>query len=116
MENKRAKWKRNSSGSFLKYTADEFRKRLYKESKDELLLYQVNAHNKEHEFWQRDPLAIFLCNKEIAFQKLDYIHYNPVAEHWQMAKDPCEYEYSSAAFYELNRNLFSFLKDLRNEF
>ncbi len=29
---------------------------------------------------------------------------------------PCEYKYSSSAFYELQTNLFPFLKDLRNEF
>ncbi len=108
--------KETAQGSFLKYTAHEFRKMLYKENKNELIYYQVDAHNKKHEFWQRDSLAILLFSKEIAFQKLDYIHYNPVAEHWQLAKDPCEYKYSSAAFYELDRNSFPFLKDLRNEF
>ena len=108
--------KETAQGSFLKYTAHEFRKILYKENKNELLSYQVDAHNKEHEFWQRDSLAILLYSKDIAFQKLDYIHYNPVAEHWQLAKDPCEYKYSSAAFYELHTNSFLFLKDLRNEF
>ena len=108
--------KETAQGSFLKYTAHEFRKILYKESKNELLSYQVEAYNKEHEFWQRDSLAILLYSKEIAFQKLDYIHYNPIAEHWQLAKEPCEYKYSSAAFYELNKNIFPFLKDLRNEF
>lgn len=108
--------KETAQGSFLKYTAHEFRKRLYKKNKNEILSYQVDAHNKEHEFWQRDSLAIFLYSKEIAFHKLDYIHYNPVAEHWQLVKDPCEYKYSSAAFYELNKNTFTFLKDLRNEF
>lgn len=108
--------KETAQGSFLKYTAHEFRKMLYKENKNELSFYQVNANNKEHEFWQRDSLAILLYSKEIAFQKLDYIHYNPVSEHWQLAKDPTEYKYSSASFYELNKNIFSFLKDLRKEF
>ena len=117
--------KETAQGSFLKYTAHEFRKILYKENKNELLSYKVDAHNKEHEFWQRDSLAILLYSKNRAFQKLDYIparqthsggHYNPVAEHWQLAKDPGEYKYSSAAFYELDTNSFPFLKDMRNEF
>ena len=51
-----------------------------------------------------------------AFQKLNYIHRNPLAEHWQLAKDPCEYKYSSARYYELNEKNFAFLKDLREEF
>ena len=63
--------KETAQGSFLKYTAHEFRKILYKENKNELLSYQVDAHNKEHEFWQRDSLAILLYSKDIAFQKLN---------------------------------------------
>jgi hypothetical protein len=34
--------------------------------------------NKQHEFWQRDPLAILLYSREVAFQKLDYIPARPV--------------------------------------
>ena len=75
-------------------------------------MHIINAH----EFWQRDSLALLLYSKDIAFQKLDYLHYNPVAEHWQLAKDTCEYKYSSAAFYELQTNSFLFLRDLQNEF
>ena len=108
--------KETAQGSFLKWTAHQFRQMLYRENKNELLSYKVDANNKEHEFWQRDSLAIWLYSKDIAFQKLDYIHYNPVVKHWQLAKEPCEYKYSSAAFYETNKSLFPFLKDLRNEF
>ena len=108
--------KETAQGSFLKYTSHGFRKMLYRENRKELLSYQVDAYNKQHEFWQRDSLAILLYSREVAFQKLDYIHYNPLAEHWQLVKDPCEYKYSSAAYYELNKNIFPFLKDLRNEF
>ena len=89
---------------------------LFEEDKRKLLSYQVEAANKQHEFWQRDPLAIPLFSRKVAFQKLNYIHYNPLAEHWQLAKDPCEYKYSSARYYELNDRSFGFLKDLRDEF
>ena len=43
---------------------------------------------------------------DVAFQRLKYIHNNPSAEHWQLAKDTCEYKYSSARYYELNRKSF----------
>jgi len=78
--------------------------------------FKVNAHNKYHEFWQRDPLAIHLYTKDVAFQKLHYSHNNPLAEHWSLAKDPCDYIYSSAKFYEQGIKSFAFLKDLREEF
>ena len=108
--------KETPQGSFLKYTAHEFRKKLYAEDPERLDNYKVNAHNKDYEFWQRDPLAIHIYTKEVAFQKLDYTHYNPLAEHWNLAKDPVEYRYSSAKFYEEGSKMFPFLKDLREEF
>ncbi len=60
---------------------------LYHEDKNKLLSYKIEADNKQHEFWQRDSLAILLYSRDVAFQKLDYIHYNPVAEQWQLVKD-----------------------------
>lgn len=105
-----------SQGSFLKYTAHEFKKILKTDKDNSLASYAVDAHNKGHEFWKRDSLAVHLFNKEIAYQKLDYIHYNPCAEYWQLAKEPADYLFSSAKYYEKGVNDFAFLKDLRNEF
>ena len=108
--------KESAQGSFLKYTAHEFRKLLCTEDPIQLEAYKVAAANKSHEFWQRDSLAVHLYNQQIAFQKLDYIHNNPLAEHWQLVKDPSDYKYSSAAYYERRKSDFPFLKDLREEF
>lgn len=102
--------------SFIKYTAYEFKKLLRKQRSEKLHLFQVDASNKVYEFWQRDPLAVQLYTKEVAIQKLIYIHSNPVAEHWQLVKDPSDYKYSSATFYELSKSDFPFLKDLYEEF
>lgn len=102
--------KETAQGSFLKHTAHAFGKMLRQDGK--LGLYKVDAANKKHEFWQRDSLAIHLYSRDVALQKLKYIHNNPLAEHWQLATDPCEYRYSSARYYELNEKSFSFLKDL----
>lgn len=104
--------KETAQGSFLKFTAHEFRKMLLREGGEKLSSFKVDAENKKHEFWQRDSLAIPLYSRAIAFQKLKYIHDNPLAEHWQLAKHPCDYKYSSARYYELNEKNFSFLKDL----
>ena len=104
--------KESPQGSLLKYTAHIFKKMLSKEKENPLGKYKIDAENKDHEFWQRDSLAIPLFSREVAIQKLNYIHNNPLAKHWQLAKDPCEYKYSSARFYELNEKNFSFLKDL----
>ena len=105
--------KETVQGSFLKYTAHAFKKML----PDEVLRnYRVTAVNKNYEFWQRDSLAIHLYSPNVAYQKLDYLHYNPTTEHWRLADEPSKYLYSSASFYENNETEFKFLKDLRLEF
>lgn len=108
--------KETAQGSFLKYTAHEFKKRLRVDAPDFLLQFAVSASNKNYEFWQRDSLAIHLYSKKVAYQKLDYIHNNPIAEHWQLVKDPCEYAYSTCNYYETGYNTYTFIKDLREEF
>ena len=106
--------KETTQGSFLKFTAHQFKKFLIEDGMS-LDRYKVDASNKQYEFWQRDPLAIQLYTPDVAYQKLDYIHNNPLAEHWRLATAPDEYFYSSASFYENNDTSFTFLKDLRNE-
>lgn len=108
--------KETAQGSFLKYTAHEFKKLLKNKENNALDSYVKNAANKQYEFWQRDSLAIHLFSKEIAYQKLEYIHNNPLAEHWKLAKVPHEYKFSSANFYETGNKDFDFLKDIRTEF
>lgn len=89
-----------------------FEKKLEKESNDSLNIYKVQAHNKAHEFWQRDPLGIPLFTFDVALQKLNYIHQNPLAKHWKLVQKPSDYKYSSAKFYETGNSEFPFLKNL----
>lgn len=92
--------KESVQGSFLKFTAHEFRKGLIKNDRNTLQLFSVHAPNKSHEFWQRDSLAIQLFSREVAYQKLHYIHQNPVSKHWNLSEDFVGYRFSSAGFYE----------------
>jgi len=69
----------------------------------------MKATNKQYEFWQRDSLAFELTKRSTALQKLDYIHNNPLAVHWQLCKAPADYYYSSAKYYETEKDNFGFL-------
>jgi len=104
--------KESPQGSFLKYTAHCFQDMLRLKSPGHLADFRVHAANKKYEFWQRDSMAFPLYTRKVAFQKLKYIHSNPLAEHWQLVANPCDYNYSSARYYELNEKSFTFLKDL----
>jgi putative transposase len=69
--------KETAKGSLLKHTAHSFLKEL--KINGNLNLYEVNVANKKHEIWQRDSLGIEIYTREVAKQKLDYIHFNPVS-------------------------------------
>ena len=107
--------KETVQASFLKYTAHQFKKLLANDAV-ELPQYAIHAINKRYEFWQRDSLAIELYTGGVMLQKLNYIHMNPLATHWQLAKDPNEYYWSSAKFYEQQIKAFDFLKNIWDEF
>ena len=108
--------KENTHGSFLKYTAHQFKNLLLTHAPTRLPSFKVKAANKNYEFWIRDPLAVHLFSPDVAFQKLNYIHANPVSKKWALALEPSDYKYSSASFYERDETQFAFLKDLRVEF
>lgn len=91
--------KETPRGPFLKYTAHEFKKMVKKDNDCKMLNFAVDANNKKFEFWQRDSLTIQLFTEEVAYQKLDYLHFNPCTEYWQLASEPSEYFFSSARFY-----------------
>ncbi len=42
-------------------------------------MYEVNAANKKHELWQRDSLSVEIYSRDVAMQKLQYIHFNAVS-------------------------------------
>ena len=100
--------------SFLKFTAHSFRKK--PEETKNLAQFYVDAANKKYEFWQIDSLAVHLFSKKVAFQKLDYIHNNPLPERWNLCTRPEDYHYSSACFCEKGLKHFKFLKDILDEF
>ena len=106
--------KETPQGSFLKYTAHEFLKTLKAEVQS--YQYEVTAANKKHEIWQRDSLSIEIYSRQVAMQKLAYIHFNPVSKKWSLAKDDLEYYWSSARFYETGVDEFGFLSNLYSVF
>jgi len=58
---------------------------------------------------KRNPLSVDLWSSDVFDQKLDYTHYNPLQEKWQLAKTPEDYRYSSARFYAAGIDEFGIL-------
>ena len=106
--------KESPKGSFMKFTAHQFKE--YLKLNGGLEIFKVDAHNKAYEFWQRDSLGVEIWSRNVAKQKLEYIHANPVSGKWKLAKDDISYYFSSARFYEYGIDEFGFLNNLYKVF
>jgi len=104
------------NASFNKFTSHQFLKDLRMHSSSEISFYQENDDGCKHRFWQRNALAVQMDSKGKVEQKLDYIHLNPLQEHWNLANKPEEYKWSSAYFYETGIDAFGFITDYRERF
>jgi len=103
--------KESAQASFFKFTAHQFLKKLKKEDAAQLKLFQVNSADRKYQFWQRNTLDIEILSDNMFEQKLNYIHSNPLQQHWQLVDDPVNYRYSSATYYEKNIDEFRILTD-----
>jgi putative transposase len=92
--------------SFEKFTAHQF---LQKTDAGELAKFKVAASDRQHNFWQRDPLAVLITSRAMASQKLEYIHNNPLQPHWSLCSVPEAYRFSSAGFYMNQQDEFNIL-------
>lgn len=102
--------------SFNKFTSHQFLESLRSKKTSSFSDYTENDGERKHRFWQRDPLAVCIGSKEVFEQKLDYTHFNPLQEHWNLASRPEYYKWSSAQFYETGIDEFGFLTDYRERF
>jgi putative transposase len=67
----------------------------------------VNAKDRKHQVWERNSLGIPLWTSNVMWQKLDYIHNNPVRA--GLCRYPWDYQHSSARFYLKNEKDWDFL-------
>jgi REP element-mobilizing transposase RayT len=94
-------------GNAKRFMAYEIIKRLQGNNKTELLeLLHGDVKKREakkgqvHKVFEDSFDAKQCYSEEFIFQKLAYIHHNPVSKKWNLVTDFTEYEHSSAWFYE----------------
>jgi hypothetical protein len=90
-----------------RFMAYEIIKRL-EDKKENQLLDLLHGHVKKREAKKGQIHKVFeesfdakeCYREEFIFQKLAYIHHNPVSKKWNLARDFTDYEHSSASFYQ----------------
>lgn len=60
---------------------------------------------QKHKVFEPSFDAKEVLNEKFLYQKLDYIHNNPVSKKWMLAQSPVDYAHSSAAWYETGTGL-----------
>jgi putative transposase len=95
--------------SLMKITGHQFLDDLRQNHPQVLPFFVVDTETRKHQFWERNSLPKLLYTPKVLAQKLDYIHANPVQEKWSLAKEPADYYYSSAKFYEMGVDDFGFI-------
>ena len=75
--------------------------KVLQELRSNLTPREINKGQK-HKIFKDSFDAKPIYGDKFLFQKLDYIHGNPVKGKWTLARDNVGYEHSSASFYELN--------------
>ena len=104
------------NASFNKKVGHEIVKDLKENHLKVLEIFKVEEKEREYRIWKRDPLAILMNNKMKVEQKIQYIHENPLQEHWNLTDRPENYKWSSAKFYEKGINEFGFLTHYMERF
>ncbi len=101
--------------NFASFTAHAILRQLRRDDRQELLAFfheQRRDKREEHSIWQ-DVQAKNIFSERFLVQKIEYIHQNPVAKEWKLVKDRAEYKYSSASFYDEDRQPIIEIDDIR---
>jgi len=98
---------------FLRFTAQQIIKKLIKDGRQNILNnFRSTQKDRIYQIWERRLKWIAVSNQPIFLQKLNYIHQNPLQEHWQLSSDANSYYWSSAAYYEAGDDKFQILSQI----
>ncbi|QLH32098.1 MAG: transposase [Cyclobacteriaceae bacterium] len=84
-----------------KFTSVKIRQKIEQSGNINLLeSLRVPERKQVFKVWEDRFDDVIVSNSKILNVKLDYIHMNPLQEHWNLVLSPEDYVYSSARFYE----------------
>lgn len=101
---------------FGSFTAHAILKQLRTDNHTDLLgLFQQKKRDQRHEhsIWQ-DIQAKNIYSPDFLWQKMEYIHQNPIAKEWKLVEDRADYPYSSAGYYDYGRKPIIEITDVRD--
>lgn len=107
----------NFMRDFKKFTSTMIRKGIDKPCFSLLLSkLRTKKNNRAFQVWMDRFDDVYLNDKQLLERKIDYINLNPLQGKWSLVKQPSDYLYSSAAYYELGIQRNCIVSDYRNYF
>ena len=102
--------KSSAQQRMLKFVAQQIKADL--EIHHPLVLAQFKSERKDrgHQFFKDRPLSVASFSDNVVWQKISYIHRNPVQEKWRLVARPEDYTYSSASLYVLGERRWPFVR------
>lgn len=94
---------------FMKFVAQKIKYDLRFNHPAVLEHFKVTRKDRQYQFFKEKPLSVPLYPDEVFWQKMEYIHMNPLQRRWRLAASPEAYVYSSAAFYAGQVDAWPFL-------
>ncbi len=64
------------------------------------------SHRAKHKVFKDGYDSLIIQSRKFFLEKLNYIHKNPCVERWNLAKNPEDYPYSSAANYIMGSGVY----------
>jgi REP element-mobilizing transposase RayT len=83
----------------LRFIAQQFKFEMKANHPQLLEPFKVERKDRQYQFFKDRPLSIPLFTDDVVWQKMEYIHNNPIQPKWSLAAEPEGYVYSSASFY-----------------
>jgi len=103
--------------NFGSFTAHSILKRLRDQNRAELLSFfhqeALDAKDGSNFKIWKDIQAKNIYSKEFLLQKIEYIHNNPLQPKWQLVENRSAWPYSSACFYDEDKEAFLPISDVR---
>lgn len=74
---------------------------MIQETNDTHMLSKLDHQKGEQKYkvWEDRFDDVYITSTNVFHIKLDYIHNNPLQEHWKLADTPENYQFSSAGYY-----------------
>ena len=100
---------------FLRFTAQQCLYNFKADNSSILTKLLSTQNDRKYQFWERNPFWTPILSEEDLFQKISYIHFNPIEKKQLNCHRPTDYKWSSAKSFFDKKAIFGFIEPILTE-